>query len=52
MRNIVFAIALGIGVLLMAIALALVVIDSQPKYSAQLHNAYWPYSVELAVKDR
>ena len=52
MRNIAFAIALGIAVLLMAIALALAIVDSQPRYNAQLHNAYWPYSVELAVKDR
>ena len=52
MRNIVFAIALGIAVLLLAIALALAIVDSQPRYSAQLHNAYWPYSDELAVKDR
>ena len=52
MRNIVTAIALGIAVLLMAIALALAIVDSQPRYTAQLHNAYWPYSVEISIKDR
>lgn len=52
MRNIVFAIVMGFGVLLMAIALALAIVDGQPRYSAQLHNAYWPYSVETSIKDR
>ena len=52
MRNIAFAIALGIAVLLMAITLALAIVDSQPRYSAQLHNAYWPYSVEIQVRDK
>lgn len=52
MRNIVFAIAMGVGVLLMAIALALAIVDGQPRHSAQLHNAYWPYSVETSIRDR
>lgn len=52
MRSVVTAIALALAVLLMAIALALAIVDGQPRASAQLHNAYWPYSVELAVKDR
>ena len=52
MRNIAFAIALGIAVLLTAIALALAIVDGQPRYNTQIHNAYWPYSVETSIRDR
>lgn len=52
MRNIVTAIVMGVGVLLLAIVLALAIVDGQPRHSAQLHNAYWPYSVETSIKDR
>lgn len=52
MRHIVTAIALALAVLLAAIALALAIVDGQPRHSAQLHNAYWPYSVETSIRDR
>lgn len=52
MRNIVAAIALGMGVLALCLALGMLMSDSQPKYNGQLRNAYWPYSVETQVRDR
>lgn len=51
MRNILTAIALGMAALLLCLALGLLIADSQPKYNGQLHNAYWPYSVETSIKD-
>lgn len=51
MRNIVAAIALGMAVLALCLALGMLMSESTPKYT-QLHNAYWPYSVETQVRDR
>lgn len=50
MRGIIGATALAITVL--AICLALAVAVSQPRAHAQLHNPYWPYTVETQVRDR
>lgn len=39
-------------IVLMAILSVTIVTLSQPTASAQKHNAYWPYSVELVVRDK
>ena len=44
--------ATGIALAVLVIALALAVCVSQPRAHAELHNAYWPFSVETAVRDR
>ena len=44
-------IALVAAVALSAAILAVVVV-TQPQAHAQRHNAYWPYSVETAIRDR
>ena len=50
MRYVVGATALAVAVLLICLALA--VCMAQPKEHAQLHNAYWPFTVETAVNDK
>ncbi|MBQ9002175.1 MAG: hypothetical protein IJ087_10010 [Eggerthellaceae bacterium] len=47
-----FAIAIGIGVLALCLLVGVMTVDSQPHRSAQLHNAYWPYSVETQIRDK
>ena len=49
-RHIIGAAAVAIAVL--AICLALAVAGSQPREHAQLHNPYWPYTVETMIADR
>ena len=44
------AIALALGVL--GIRFTMCVQQSQPQPNHQLHNAYWPFTVETAVHDR
>lgn len=51
MRNIVFATIVGIGVLLACIGVSMLLVQP-PQAHAQLHNAYWPFSVEVSVRDR
>lgn len=51
MRDIFFALLVGFGVLAIALWLALVAIGYHEP-GAQLHNAYWPFSVETSVRDR
>lgn len=46
------ACAIALAVMTVALAIALSIVDDQPRYSAQLRNAYWPYSVETSVHDR
>lgn len=50
MRGIIVAAALGVVVLL--IGFSLIVAITQPHDHAQLHNPYWPFTVELAILDR
>ena len=52
MRDIVYAIVLGFGVFVAGLLLTYVVISSQPQEPHQLHNAYWPFSVEASIRDR
>ncbi|MBQ9042702.1 MAG: hypothetical protein IJ111_07795 [Eggerthellaceae bacterium] len=47
-----FVTALTLAVLAIMLAFAVMIVDSQPKYSHQLHNPYWPFTVELSVRDR
>ena len=52
MRNVMFAIVLGLGALALGLLLAHMIISTQPGINHQLHNGYWPFTVELSVKDR
>ena len=45
-------IALALLAVWFIVVCAKAVIDTQPKHNGQLHNAYWPYSVEMQVRDR
>ena len=51
MSRVVLTIAIALTVLVTALAVTMVAL-SQPAQAAQKHNAYWPYSVELTVRDR
>ena len=50
MRDILFALLVGFGVLAICLWLAFALSTDAP--SGQLHNAYWPFSVETSVRDR
>lgn len=53
MRDVIFAVLMGIGVLLACLWVAGVLFSLEPpRLSEPLHNVYWPYSVETAVRDR
>ena len=52
MRNVVFAMVLGLGVLALALCLALAINGSQPQPTHQLKNGYYPFTVETEVRDR
>ena len=52
MRNIFIAIAIAILVMTSCLACAAAILQSQPAHASQLHNPYWPFSVETSVKDR
>ena len=44
--------AIGFALAVLIICCALAVCMAQPRAHAQLHNAYWPFTVETAVLDR
>ena len=50
MKHIIGASALAIAVLLICLGIAVCI--SQPREHVQYHNAYYPFTVELVVKDR
>ena len=50
MRYVLSAIALACAVLFICLALAVAI--SQPRAHAQLHNPYWPFSVETVITDK
>ena len=49
MRDIVVAIVIGIGTLMLCLGLALSATQYQDR---QLHNPYWPFTVEIQVRDK
>ena len=49
MRPLIGATALALAALVMYLALAVCI--SQPRAHAQLHNPYWPYTVETSIHD-
>ena len=51
MRDIVYAIVVGFGVLAIGLWLACTIATAQDP-DTQLHNAYWPFTVETSVRDR
>lgn len=53
MRDVIFAVLTGIGVLAICLWTAAMLLSLQPPEAhAQPHNPYWPYTVELQVRDR
>ena len=50
MRDIVFAVLVGMGVLIGCLLIATAI--AQPQAHAQLHNPYWPFTVETSIHDR
>ena len=48
---IVWALAIALAVVMIVLAVTMVR-SSQPAAAKQLHNAYWPYSVETVISDR
>ena len=51
MREIFIAVALSLAVLIVALCVSVLMLDTQDEPN-QLHPAYWPFSVELSVKDK
>ena len=51
MSRVVLAVAIALSMLVTSLAVAMVAL-SQPPQEAQRHNEYWPYSVEMTVRDR
>ena len=50
MRDIFFALLVGFGVLAIGLWLTSVLITHQPNH--QLHNPYYPFTVETAIHDK
>lgn len=51
MRDVTFTVIMALGILALCLCMARSVIEMQGQ-GAQLHNAYWPFTVETAVHDR
>jgi len=52
MRKVISAIVIALATLGLALVFAYVVINSQPGVSHHIKGAYYPYSVEMSVRDR
>lgn len=51
MRDVTFAVIMALAVLALALCMAYAVIDTQAQHG-QLHNPYWPFTVETVIHDR
>ena len=51
MRDVTFVVIMALVILALALCMAYAVIDTQGQ-RGQLHNAYWPFTVETVVHDR
>lgn len=51
MRDVTFAIVMAIGILALCLTIAQGLIGIQDAHG-QLHNPYWPFTVETQVRDR
>lgn len=51
MRDVTFAVIMALGILALCLCMAYAVMDTQEQHG-QLHNLYWPFTVETAVRDR
>ena len=51
MRNVTFAVIMALGILALCLCMAYAVIDTQEQHG-QMHNAYFPFSVETSIHDR
>lgn len=52
MRDVVFAVLVGLGVLIAGVLTALAIVDSQPTVHRQAHHPYEPFTIELSTRDR
>ena len=50
MRDVMFTVIMALGIVALCLCAARLIIDMS--HGAQLHNAYWPFSVETSVRDR
>ena len=51
MRDIYLAVAFSLVVLIVALCVSVLMLGTQDEPN-QLHNAYWPFSVETSIKDK
>lgn len=51
MRDVTFAVIMAIGILALCLTIAQGLIGIQDA-QGQLHNPYWPFTVETAILDR
>ena len=51
MRDVTLAVVMAIGILVLCLTIAQGLIDIQVAHG-QLHNPYWPFSVEVQMRDR
>lgn len=51
MRDVLFTVVMAIGILALCLTIANALVDMRDAHG-QLHNPYWPFSVETAVTDR
>lgn len=51
MRDVIFTVIMALGIVALCLCIAQAILGIN-KPSAQLHNAYWPFSVETSVRDK
>ena len=51
MRDLTFAVIMALAILALALCMAYAILDTQEQHG-QLHNPYWPFTVETQVRDR
>lgn len=51
MRDVTFTVIMALGIVALCLCIAQTIMDIQ-KPDTQLHNPYWPFSVETSIKDK
>lgn len=52
MRDFTFAVIMALAILALCLCMAYAIIDTQAQHGGQLANPYWPFTVEIQVRDR
>lgn len=52
MRDVVFAVLVGLGVLIAGVLTALAIVDRPEAQPRQAHHPYEPFTIELSTRDR